>query len=89
MNKNLISTGAMLAIGTALISGASGFANKFAVTAMKDPILFATLKNSLVAIVFIGIIASNDSFRYTTSRGDTFPAAIFEIKRSKSEICLI
>lgn len=56
MNKNLISTGALLALGTALISGASGFVNKFAVTAMKDPVLFATLKNSLVAIVFIGII---------------------------------
>lgn len=56
MQKKIISTGAMLALGTALISGASGFVNKFAVTAMKDPVLFATLKNSLVAIVFVGII---------------------------------
>lgn len=45
-----------LALVAAFISGVSLFVNKFAVTSMKDPVLFATLKNSLVAIFIIGIV---------------------------------
>jgi len=46
----------MLALTTAFISGLSNFINKTAVTAVKDPIFFTVLKNSLVAILLIGIL---------------------------------
>lgn len=39
-----------------IISGVSVFVNKFAVTAMKDPMLFATLKNGLVAAGLMGVV---------------------------------
>ncbi len=56
MKNNTIRIATMLALGTALISGVSVFINKFAVTVMKDPVFFTMMKNSLVAIAFIGII---------------------------------
>jgi len=46
----------MLALTTAFISGLSNFINKTAVTAVKDPIFFTVLKNSLVAILLIGVL---------------------------------
>ncbi|MCR4275490.1 MAG: DMT family transporter [Candidatus Wolfebacteria bacterium] len=46
----------ILALTTAFISGLSNFINKTAVTAVKDPILFTVLKNSLVAILLIGVL---------------------------------
>src|SRR3989344_4456581 len=46
-----------LALGTASISGTANFVNKFAVSAMKDPVAFTTLKNGLVALLLIGVIA--------------------------------
>lgn len=54
-NKTLIYA-TYLALITAVISGFSNFLNKIAVTAIKDPIFFTTLKNSIVAIFIIGAI---------------------------------
>ena len=45
-----------LALTTALISGTSNFLTKIAVTALKDPVLYTTLKNSIVALLLIGIV---------------------------------
>lgn len=55
MDKN-IKYATYLALATAVISGFSNFLNKIAVTAIKDPIVFTTLKNSLVAIFIIGAL---------------------------------
>ncbi|MCL5004494.1 MAG: DMT family transporter [Patescibacteria group bacterium] len=46
----------ILALTTAFISGLTNFINKIAVTTVKDPIFFTTLKNSLVAILLIGVL---------------------------------
>jgi drug/metabolite transporter (DMT)-like permease len=54
-NKTLVYA-TYLALITAVISGFSNFLNKIAVTVVKDPIVFTTLKNSLVAIFIIGAI---------------------------------
>lgn len=56
MKNNTTGLATILALATAFISGVSLFVNKFAVSAIKDPILFATLKNSLVAVFIIGIM---------------------------------
>lgn len=56
MNKKSFWYPTLLALSTALISGTSNFLNKVGVTAVKDPIVYTTLKNSLVAIFLIGII---------------------------------
>ncbi len=55
MENNKINIATKLALITAVISGMANFVNKFAVTALKDPILFTTLKNSLVAVFLIGV----------------------------------
>ena len=49
----------ILALMTAVISGAANFFNKIGVTAVKDPILYTTLKNSLVALFLISIFEMN------------------------------
>jgi len=46
----------VLALATAVISGTNNFLNKIAVTAVKDPIVFTTLKNAIVALFLVGII---------------------------------
>jgi len=46
----------ILALSTAVISGFSNFLNKIAITVIKDPIVFTTLKNTLVALFIIGAI---------------------------------
>jgi drug/metabolite transporter (DMT)-like permease len=46
-----------LALGAMTISGVNNFLTKIAVTAVKDPILFTALKNSLVAIFLVGVFA--------------------------------
>jgi len=56
MKKHITGIATMLALGAALISGISFFVNKFAVGIIKDPILFTTLKNSLVAVFLIGVV---------------------------------
>jgi len=55
MNKTFVYA-TYLALATAVISGFSNFLNKIAVTAIKDPIVFTTLKNIVVAIFIIGAI---------------------------------
>lgn len=45
----------ILAVATAIISGISSFVNKFAVSTFSNPVLFTTVKNSLVALFFLGI----------------------------------
>ena len=44
----------LLALGTALISGLNVFIGKIGVTAIKDPIVFTTLKNAAVAVLLLG-----------------------------------
>lgn len=46
----------VLALITAVISGTNNFLTKIAVTAVKDPIVYTTLKNAIVAVLLIGII---------------------------------
>jgi drug/metabolite transporter (DMT)-like permease len=46
----------ILALSTMLISGFSNFIAKIAVTAIKDPIVFTTLKNALVGVLLAGLI---------------------------------
>ncbi|HLA25543.1 MAG TPA: EamA family transporter, partial [Patescibacteria group bacterium] len=45
-----------LALLTAVFSGVNNFITKIAVTAVKDPVVFTTLKNAIVAVFIIGII---------------------------------
>lgn len=45
-----------LALLTAVFSGMNNFITKIAVTAVKDPVVFTTLKNAIVAAFLIGII---------------------------------
>ena len=53
-SKLLLAT--YLALGAMVISGTNNFLTKIAVTATKDPIFYTTLKNSIVAILLIGVI---------------------------------
>jgi drug/metabolite transporter (DMT)-like permease len=46
----------LLALTAAAISGVSNFVNKFAVTAVKDPVAFTTLKNAIVAVFLVGLM---------------------------------
>lgn len=46
----------VLALITAVISGTNNFLTKIAVTAVKDPIVYTTLKNAIVAAFLVGII---------------------------------
>lgn len=45
----------ILAIGAALISGTNNFLAKIAVAAVRDPLVFTTLKNAIVAVFLIGL----------------------------------
>ncbi len=54
-----------------------------------SPIIFKDSFLLFSALSFIGIMAFNEFFNNTTSRGFTLPVATFETKRSKSLICLI
>ena len=45
-----------LAIITAIISGTANFLSKIAVTAVKDPVLYTSLKNAIVAVFLVGVI---------------------------------
>lgn len=57
-SQNLFRTGVLLALGTALISGVSVYVNKFAVTAVPDAVLFTTLKNTMVGLAFVIVLAA-------------------------------
>lgn len=52
----------ILALSTAVISGTNNFLTKIAVTSVKDPIVFTTLKNTLVAVLLLGIIFAARKF---------------------------
>jgi len=56
MKRSTIITATSLALGTALISGTANFVAKISVTVVKDPIVFTTLKNAMVALLLVGII---------------------------------
>ena len=56
MKNKSIRYATFFALATALISGVSNFLNKIAVTAVKDPVVFTTLKNTLVALFLIGLL---------------------------------
>lgn len=56
MNTQRLRLATALALGTAIISGTANFLNKYAVTAVKDPVVFTTLKNSIVALFLIGAV---------------------------------
>ena len=56
IDKNTLRAGMILALCTALISGFSNFIAKIAVTSVKNPVIFTTLKNAVVACLLIGII---------------------------------
>jgi len=45
-----------LAIITAVISGTNNFLAKIAVTAVKDPVLYTSLKNAIVAVFLVGVV---------------------------------
>lgn len=55
--------GINLALVTALISGISIFINKFAVTAIKQTLVFTSVKNSGVALLIIGILIFSGKWR--------------------------
>ncbi|MFA6908447.1 MAG: DMT family transporter [Patescibacteria group bacterium] len=44
-----------LALGTAVISGVSNYVAKISVTIVKNPVVFTTLKNMLVAVLLLGL----------------------------------
>lgn len=56
MKRSTLVTATSLALGTAAISGLSNFVAKIGVTAVKDPVVFTTLKNGIVAIFLIGLV---------------------------------
>lgn len=64
----------VLALITAVISGTNNFLGKIAVTAVKDPIVFTTLKNVIVAALLVGIILMLGKWREIISltRGQMF-----------------
>ncbi|KKS29786.1 MAG: hypothetical protein UV60_C0004G0043 [Parcubacteria group bacterium GW2011_GWA2_43_11] len=56
MKLSLYKNPTVLALSAACISGVSIFINKFAATSLQDPILFAGLKNTMVALCLVGIV---------------------------------
>lgn len=63
--------GVLWALGTALISGVSIYVNKFGVAQINDPLVYTTLKNSVVAVGFlaaVGLMAGWRELRPFTAR---------------------
>lgn len=56
------SKGIYFALIAALVSGVSIFVNKFAVTAIKDPLIFTTVKNTGVALVILILLLTKAKF---------------------------
>lgn len=87
-----------LALSTALISGFSNYVGKVGVTALKEPLLFTTLKNAIVAVLLVGIVLAMRKWREvrTLNRkhwlkliaigtiGGSVPFALFFIGLSKT-----
>jgi drug/metabolite transporter (DMT)-like permease len=55
MKNNTFRVATLLGLMAMVISGVNNYLTKIAITAVKDPILFTALKNSLVAILLIGL----------------------------------
>ena len=56
LKKNPLYYATIFAVAAAIISGANNFLTKIAVTAVKNPVFFTTLKNAIVAVFLIGFI---------------------------------
>ena len=56
MNNNTIKYATLLAMATVLISGTANFINKIEIIGVKDPIVFTTLKNAMVALFLAGLL---------------------------------
>lgn len=56
MHNNVFKSATILALGAAGISGFSNFINKIAVSGVGDPIFYTSLKNAIVAVLFIGVL---------------------------------
>jgi len=67
MNNNIIKYATLLALATALISGTANFLNKIAITGVKDPIVFTTLKNALTALFLAGLLMAFNKRREIAS----------------------
>lgn len=63
MKSNFYKQAAVLALITAGISGFSNFINKFAVSAVKDPVFYTAIKNGFVAIALVGLILALGQWR--------------------------
>jgi len=63
MKNNTLLYPTILALVTAVISGTNNFLTKIAITAVKDPIVFTTLKNAIVAMFLIGLILALKKWR--------------------------
>jgi drug/metabolite transporter (DMT)-like permease len=63
MSKKLIGSATVLALTAALFSGTNNFLTKIAVTAVKNPIVYTTFKNALVAAGLIGIVLALGKWR--------------------------
>lgn len=63
IKQSTLTTATGLALGTALISGVSNFVAKISVTVVKDPIVFTTLKNVIVAVFLMGLVLAIRKWR--------------------------
>ncbi len=53
----------ILALAAAVISGTNNFLTKIAVTAVRDPLVYTTLKNAIVAVLLVGAVLAFRSRR--------------------------
>ncbi|KPJ85000.1 hypothetical protein AMJ57_04670 [Parcubacteria bacterium SG8_24] len=56
LKNRYLASATLLALTTAIISGANNFLTKTAVTAIADPVVFTTLKNGIVALFLLGLL---------------------------------
>lgn len=79
MNSQSIKYATVLALGTAVLSGTNNFLTKIAVTAVRDPIIFTTLKNALVAVFLLSLILMLKKLPEITSLAKPQIAKLFAI----------
>jgi len=79
--KKMIFGATGLAIIAAVISGTNNFLTKIAVTGVNNPILYTTLKNSLVGVLLLGVIFGLKRWREFVSlrKGQIFKLIIIGI----------
>jgi len=63
MKNNVI----YLALTTTFISGVAVFVNKYAVTAIKDPLVFTAVKNGLVGILILALLIATSKWKLIKS----------------------